>query len=106
MFTVKELDKRLHGEDDFEDDDSGYVNFLDAIQYEDSVDLGEPFGVATRVDFQGGDGDGAWQRLVFKVGDRLFATEGNHSSWDSDYWENEVYEVEAYQKSVTDYRKI
>lgn len=60
----------------------------------------------------GGEDKGSTYYVVYKVTDSdgascLIKADGYYSSWDGTTWESDcAYEVEAYEKTVTDYRKI
>jgi hypothetical protein len=59
----------------------------------------------------GGEGQGDYAAMVFKVTapdgtDRLFRKEGYYASYDGTTWDGDFAEVEAYEKTVTDYREI
>ncbi|AVD99359.1 hypothetical protein SEA_BILLNYE_187 [Streptomyces phage BillNye] len=64
---------------------------------------------AFHVDRVGGsEGDGDHMEVIFRVGDQLFRKAGYHNSWDSNDWDTDygLDEVEAFEKTVTDYRAI
>lgn len=72
-----------------------YTRFAEAIQ-EDSVYLDS--GKATLVEYDApDDNDDDYQelQLVFSVNDRMFAIDGNYSSWNGTTWAGAPYEVEA-----------
>jgi hypothetical protein len=54
----------------------------------------------------GGEGQGDSRWIVFKVGEKLFRTEGYYSSWDGTTWDGEVHEVEPFEVKVTEYRRV
>jgi hypothetical protein len=57
-------------------------------------------------DVGGGEGEGEERWVVFSVGDKLFQVSGYYSSWDGTTWEDVTpREVEAYEVSVTRYRR-
>lgn len=70
-------------------------------------------GILRLIENIGGEGQGDYAALVFEVTDaqtgvkRLFRKEGFYTSYDSEtFWEGAFAEVEAYEKTVTDYREI
>jgi hypothetical protein len=58
----------------------------------------------------GGEGDGAEKSHIFTVkqgkSKMLARIDGYHSSWDSDYFEEDAYECVAFKKTVTDYKRV
>lgn len=59
----------------------------------------------------GGEGEGDYAALIFTVTDatgntRLFRKEGYYASFHGTDWDGTFAEVEAYDKTVTDYREI
>lgn len=87
-----------------ESDDYDYGNVWDDIYYEGrSVDT--DFGKVEKVDSWGAEGDGAEMYVVVKCQDRLFQMAGSYSSWDSNYWDGYLEEVEAYVQPTTYYRR-
>lgn len=69
--------------------------------------LSTPLGQVNRVDSgpdDPGDGKAIW--VVVRVGNRHFRKSGYYSSWDSSSYDGELEEVEPYEKTVTDYRKV
>lgn len=54
----------------------------------------------------GGEGHGEYVFIVVKVGDQLFRKEGYYASHYGTDWDGRFEEVEAYEKTVTDYRKV
>lgn len=64
-----------------------------------------PSGTVTLVeDHGGGEGDGETRFIVIKVGEQLFQYNGYYSSWDGTEWDDDLYEVEPYDVTVTQYR--
>jgi hypothetical protein len=54
----------------------------------------------------GGMDKGSYAAVVFEVGDRLFRKEGFYQSHYGYDWDGDLCEVEAYERTVTDYRSI
>lgn len=54
----------------------------------------------------GGEGEGEYRAVVFRVGDQLFRKEGYYQSHYGSDWDGNLEEVEAFEKTVTDYRPI
>lgn len=54
----------------------------------------------------GHEGDGDYMDVVFRVDNQLFRQQGYHNSWDSNDWDGDLQEVEAYEEVVTKYRAI
>lgn len=54
----------------------------------------------------GGEGHGEYVFVVVKVGDQLFRKEGYYASHYGTDWDGDFEEVEAYEKTVTDYRAV
>ena len=54
----------------------------------------------------GGEGDGSEVWVVFKVDGRLFRKSGYYASHYGTDWDGSLEEVEAFEKTVTDYRTI
>lgn len=54
----------------------------------------------------GGEGHAEAIETVIKVDGRLFRKTGYYASHDGEYWDGDLEEVEAYEKTVTDYRRI
>ena len=58
------------------------------------------------VDSHGGEGEGDEAWVVFRVGDQLFMKTGYYTSHYGFEWDGDLEEVEAYEKTVTDYRPV
>lgn len=97
-FTAKQIEEAL--DTLREDEDFDYYELE-----EDSVELPN-IGKTEAIDNYGGEGQGDERWIVFKVGDQLFRLNGYYSSYDGSTWDGGVEEVEAYEKTVTDYRVI
>lgn len=86
--------------------DTAIDSFTDSIDTYGAGDVVLPSGQVEQVAQHGGEGEGDEYWVVFSVGDQLFRVEGYYSSWNGTDWENvEVEEVEAYEVSVTQYKK-
>ena len=51
-----------------------------------------------------GGGEDVW--MVFKVGDQYFRTTGYYLSYDGTTWDGATEEVEPFEKTVIDYRRV
>lgn len=60
----------------------------------------------TQEEFGGAEGDGAMFFYIIKWNGRLFRITGRRNSWDSDYWEEDVVEVEPRTVEVIEYFPI
>jgi hypothetical protein len=59
------------------------------------------------VDRYGGEGQGDTLYVVFELEGRYFKFDGYYSSYDGYSWDDgHLYEVEPFEKTVTDYRPI
>lgn len=83
-----------------------YGSVWDTLCYEKGTANVPGLGEIEVVDSHSGDGDGSETWVVFKVGDQLFRKTGAYSSWDSNYWDGSIVEVEPYQEVCTFYRRI
>jgi hypothetical protein len=54
----------------------------------------------------GGEGHGEYCFVVVKVGDQLFRKEGYYASHHGTDWDGTFEEVEAFEKTITDYRSV
>lgn len=68
-------------------------------------------GILRLIENIGGEGQGDYAAMVFSVAStdgatRLFRKEGYYASHDGTTWDGDFAEVEAYDKTVTDYREI
>jgi hypothetical protein len=59
----------------------------------------------------GGKGDGASMSYIFKVespqfDDFFVKTDGYYSSWDCSSFDGNAYEVESYERTVKDWKKV
>ena len=65
------------------------------------------FGRLEVVEYDGGgEGHGEYIYLVFKIGDRYFRKTGYYASFDGSNWDGSLEEVEPFEKTVTDYRRV
>jgi hypothetical protein len=103
-YTVEQVESAVNAYDDGE----SYDYFYEEIQYSSQpIHLPELGEAAVRVASTGGhEGDGDYMDVVFKIGDQLFRKSGYHNSWDSNDWDGDLEEVEAFEKVVIDYRAI
>lgn len=91
-------------------EDFDYGNVWDDIYYADArygvtkFTLPE-YGEVEKVESWGGEGDGAEMYVVIKCQDRLFQMVGSYSSWDSNYWDGTLSEVESYVEPKVYYRR-
>ncbi len=109
-YTVEQVEEAIREYEEMErTSDYGTYNedFWENISwYRDPVMLPR-LGEAERVTTHGGgEGDGEYMDVIFKIGDQLFRKTGYHNSWDSNDWDGELEEVEAFEKTVTDYRAV
>ncbi|QBZ72442.1 hypothetical protein SEA_CIRCINUS_188 [Streptomyces phage Circinus] len=110
-YTVEEI-KSAVAAFDAADDWNRDGHFYDEIMWSRkgaAVRLDAIEADAFHVDRVGGsEGDGDHMAVIFRVGDQLFRKEGYHNSWDSNDWDTDygLDEVEAFEKTVTDYRTI
>lgn len=58
------------------------------------------------VEFIGGEGQGEYTAVIFEIDGRLFRKEGYYASHYGADWDGDLEEVEAYEKTVTDYRTV
>lgn len=111
-FTAEQVVEAFEGEDYSEsvEEKYGYGNVWDGIYYEQGtgtvIDV-PGLGQVEKVESGGGEGDGAETYLILRVldTDQLFQKTGHYSSWDSNYWEGPLTEVEAYVQPKTYYRR-
>lgn len=54
----------------------------------------------------GGEGEGDYRAIVFSIDSRLFRMSGYYASHYGTEWDGDLEEVEAYEKTVTDYRPV
>ena len=54
----------------------------------------------------GGEGQGDYAAVIFSIDGRLFRKEGYYASHYGTDWDGDFEEVEAYEKTVTDYRPV
>lgn len=82
-----------------------YGQFWDDFYYEkQSVEIPD-LGTIQKVKADGAEGDGAEMWVVFSLGDQLFRMTGSYSSWDSNYWDSRLEEVESYVEPTTYFRR-
>jgi hypothetical protein len=102
-YTVEQVESAIKAYDETQD----YDYFYEEIRYTSKPILLPVVGEAVRVaSTGGGEGDGDYMDVVFKIGDQLFRKDGYHNSWDSNDWDGDLEEVEAFEKVVVDYRAI
>jgi hypothetical protein len=110
-YTVEEIQEAVRAFD-AADDWNREGHFYDEIMWSRQ---GKPVHLHTlevdayHVDRVGGsEGDGDHMEVIFRVGSQLFRKSGYHNSWDSNDWDTgySLDEVEAFEKTVTDYRAI
>lgn len=66
-----------------------------------------PSGTVTLVAQEGGDDQGEYYDVTFKVGEKYFECNGFYSSWDGVSWEGtEAIEVRPVQVTVTEYHTV
>lgn len=121
-FTASELESII--EDDSDNVDGLYYVYSDGredrLSYSDAwSEIGWGGGVI-RLNGQeyswkaykdvGGEGQGDYAAVIFSVetpeGRRLFRKEGFYSSYDGTDWDGSFSEVEEYEKTVTDFRRV
>lgn len=68
--------------------------------------IGSNVEVVDVVTETGGMDEGSAASVVFKVGDQLFKKDGYYQSHYGYDWDGDLYEVEAFEKTVTDYRTV
>ena len=106
-YTVSDLDDFL---ENYEEEDYGDV--WSRIAYGEKFEVDAPnIGKITDEDRGGVHHDGADIFAVIAVEDanhtvRMFRKEGRYSSWDGDFWDGRIHEVEAYTEPKTLYRAI
>lgn len=88
-----------------EEDGDGWSEFR--WEGPDSIILdGETYPVKIVDTYGGGEGQGEVVFVVFTVGDRMFKKNGYYASHYGTDWDGDLVEVEAFEKTVTDYRAI
>lgn len=106
------LDWFNDNEEDYNEEEFDYdvwTEFLETLNSKATIEKyptwGTPVlasGPAFKVDEDSGE-DGY---VVFSIGDQLFSVDGSFNSWDGGEWEPEnLHEVEAYEVSVTRYKR-
>lgn len=115
LITASELsrlidDEGLHQVGDSEDAAyEGSEFWHEAYWGRKEYDLGE-FGVAQYLDGEtGGEGSAEYIWQVWQVTDgegnvQFFKKEGYYMSYDGSNWDGELFEVEPYEKTVTDWK--
>lgn len=90
--------------DQYGDDE---IEFWNDVEYK-GVTLDSLFGLTAKAVAQhGGEGQGDEYYVVAKIGTQHFMRTAFYSSWEGVYWdEGELFEVEPYEKTVTDYRRV
>lgn len=89
--------------------DTGYSNWqwgvADLEYYGRTLDTA--IGEVSFVDgYTGSEGGGEDVWMVFKVGDQYFRTTGYYASYDGTTWDGGTEEVEPFEKTVIDYRRV
>ena len=101
VFTAEQVRNAIvDATDDYESE------FYNEIDGNEEWELPLINATAKGVDSKGGEGQGDYACVIFKIGDQYFKKDGEYSSWDGMSWEyGDLYEVEPYQELVTRYRK-
>lgn len=124
-YTADDVERLVENCDADSDDGFFWVSTYDGynerpIEEDDWAELGWSGGRVriNGVDYEwkavedkGGEGQGEYRAIVFSITDssgyaRLFRKEGYYQSYDGTTWDGEFSEVEAYEKTVTDYRAV
>lgn len=124
-YTARDVESLIENYDVDGDDGFFWVSTYDGrrehlIEEDDWSELGWHGGRVriNGVDYEwenvadkGGEGQGEYRAIVFSITDssgdtRLFRKEGYYQSYDGSTWDGDFSEVEAYEKTVTDYREV
>lgn len=98
-FTARDVEVAMSKDKDFYGWGSlGYSNVKLTINGEEYT--------TTPIRSEGGEDEGSHAEVVFEVGGRLFRKSGYYASHYGYDWDGEFDEVEAYEKTVTDYRPV
>lgn len=103
------LDARFEGEIEDESCLESWDELAWAVKDEKGETLtvnGEKYPLTVVEEDTGGEGHGEYVFVVIRVGDQLFRKEGYYASHYGTDWDGTFEEVEAFQKKVTDYRKV
>ena len=105
-FTVQDVINAIEAE--FEGYESEFYVSLSQSRPLRLPTLGDEGLDAYEVEQYGGEGQGDEYYVVFKIEDRLFKKDAWYSSYDGTDWDEcgPVYEVESFQKTITDYRAL
>jgi hypothetical protein len=115
-FTVAQIQEALENnafegkgyrtEEWFTIEDGDWYELGDASPDTTRVTIGGEVYPVEGVDNIGGEGQGEYAAVVFKVGDQLFRKEGYYASHYGTDWDGDLEEVEKYEKTVTAYRRV
>lgn len=103
---AKTFNKRLAESDKYPDRDGwSEVDGWDSL-YEDtgSIEINDTVYDFKIVENIGGMDEGSYAALILEIDGRLFRKEGYYASHYGTDWDGTMEEVEAYEKTVTDYR--
>lgn len=95
--TAKQVEDAINAQEEIEGWDWGYENTLTTN------------GVVLDVEWvaeTGGMDEGSYASHVFKINDQLFKKEGYYASHYGYDWDGDLFEVESFTKTVTDYRRV
>lgn len=92
--------------------EEGWADFDERLWYE--VDYGkyavvidgDLYGIKSVYHDGGGEGHGEYIESIIEVDGRLFRKTGYYMSYDGSTWDGDLEEVEAYEKTVIDYRPV
>lgn len=111
-YTVKELNAAIKAWDtESNKSEGGWGTLAEELEWgEGSVHLPE-IGTVEKVTGHGGEGEGDSYWIIVSVTDaagvkRLFRRDGWYASYQGGYYDGDTEEVEAFEKTVTRYRKI
>lgn len=109
MSDIKKIDEYVSGinPDIDEDPENAFDGGWDEFTWEARNGMEVPgVGTVTIIERFGGEGQGDEAWVVFEVNGRMYKKEGYYASFHGTDWDGDLYEVEQYEKTVTDYRRV
>lgn len=103
--ALEGMEEELEGE--WDDLTPSIDTILENTDFDDLMEHGiaTDLGMLTLVEISGGEGDGAPLHAVVQLGERYFQLDGTYSSWDSDWWEDDFYEVSPKEVTVVQFER-
>ncbi len=108
-FTEKQVTQaaadRYEALEDFDSESDEESELAEALQENDKEEGVELPGLGTAY-FVAYEHINEDLKLIFRLGEQLFLMSGYYSSFDADEWDQDIFEVEAKEKTIVVYERL